>query len=267
MLFRICFLLSVGLSLGLSGTAASDPVSVYAVWAQPLGNRTTTIQYANMVGGNWSEPRQLQINRGLHVTPSIAVDREKNIWIIWIEQTTEENILRYAIVRKGKTETGRVGSVGGEESFAPAIIIDYHNVPWIAWSGVTGKLADIYASRWNGSGWEEKQMVNKVNETPDITPILGLHEKRSLWLSWFGFSEAHNFVQYHAQQVDGKWRVDKTTSPSKDVKQFIAQRIKTDILFPGQAEKRLMGGIFAGSDNEIQSISDQFISFQTEEKQ
>lgn len=267
--FSYCLYLSILLvTIGWVGTGYTvEKDEVVAVWATPAENRTAILQYASMVNGQWTVPVSLSIQKGLHVTPAIAVDKKRVIWIIWIEQTVDENILRYAIVRPGKIEIGRVGSPDGEESFAPTIIIDDNNVPWIAWSGVTGKLADVYVSRWNGSAWEARRMVNEINDTPDITPILGIQGGKTLWLSWFGFSQTHQFVRHRAQLIDGSWLVDKSTSPSKDVKQFIGRRINTDVLFPVQAENRLMGGIFVGSSHEIQSISDQFISFQTEGNQ
>ena len=265
MCYKIFFFLLVLIGI-VTGPAdlvfSANQMSVYAVWSQPVESRMTTIQYASMSDGSWTEPIELTINEGLHVTPVIGVDKKDIIWIIWIEQTADENILRFAVIRHGKIETGRVGQAGNEQSYAPAIMIDNNETPWIAWSGVVNKFADIYSSRWNGSGWEQPVMANAKNDSPDITPILGLQEKRIPWISWFGITEAHSYVQFLAKWNNGEWQVDKNTLPSVDIGNFIKQRMGTETQLPEQARQRLMGAIFVNSEKGIQSISERFISFQ-----
>jgi hypothetical protein len=247
---------------GAAGNSFSSEAGIFAVWARPDENRMTTLLYAGRQKGNWSKPTELAVTRGLHVTPVIAADTKNTVWIIWIEQTVDENILRYARIHNGRTETGRVASAGNEQSYAPAIVIDSHETPWIAWSGVKDKFADIYSSRWNGKGWEPPVMVNKKNDTPDITPILGLNDQKIPWVSWFGITEQHSYVQFVAGWNNGQWNVDKNTLPSIDIGRFIEQRMGIEIQLPEQAGHRLMGAVFAASGKEIQSISERFISFQ-----
>lgn len=235
--------------------------TVYAVWAQPAEEKTTTIQYAYKIDGSWSKSIQLPINKGLHVTPVIATDKKKNIWIIWIEQTKDENILRYAFIRQDGFKTGRVNNEGQEQSYAPAIVIDINDNPLIAWSSVKEQFADIYSSKWYQDGWKQPVMVNLKNESPDITPIVGLHKDNTPWVSWFGYVEKYKYVQFLAKWSVNKWRVDTKTLPSTDVKKFIKDRITIEEQFPEQAQGRLMGAIFLGTGKEIQSISERFVSF------
>ena len=236
---------------------------VYAVWASPAPQRTTTIHYAQRVDGRWGEVKQLAINKGLHVTPVIAADTKGTLWIIWVEQTADENILRYAVIRRNGMETGRVGAVGGEQSYAPAIMIDNQARPWIAWSGVVDDtLADIFTSRWDGSGWEKPLLVNTKNQMPDITPILGLGDNNIPWVSWFGFNASHRYVQFVAEWQHDGWHVDKKTLKSKNIIIFINQKMGVEIRLPDQAAERVMGAVFVNQGNEIQSISERFIHFQ-----
>lgn len=243
---------------------ASDIVSaipVYAVWSTPAEKRTATLWYAQRSEGTWKKPIRLDIKQGLHVTPVIAADTEGMIWILWIEQTADANLLKYARVRDGIIVTGRVHSDAGEQSYAPAIVLDSHDHPWIAWSGLTGQYADIFSSHWAENGWAKSIQVNLLNSTPDITPIMGI-KNNVIWVSWFGITEARRYVQFLAKWINGEWQVDKKTLPSIDIGNFIQQRMGTETQLPEQAGQRLMGAIFVNSGEEIQSISERFISFQ-----
>lgn len=240
--------------------ATAAQTTVYAVWARPQADRTIALYYAAKSRGKWEAPVQLPLPHGLHVTPVIAADRKGNLWIVWVEQTEKENILRYAVLRQGRTEkTGRVCPAGNEQSYAPAILIDQNDAPWLAWSGVAaeGQLADIYTSRWNGASWERPLLAHQRNQTPDITPFLGLREGKRLWVSWFGMNEAEGrYVRYRAELENGSWRQDKESTSIEKTKKNLAQEIRIE-QFPEQAKEHLTGAFFAGLDHEIQSVSDQ----------
>lgn len=248
------------------GAASNQPSaeSIYSVWSVADADRTTNIWYSWRSGKKWVKPIRLEIEQGVHVTPVIASDPEGTIWFVWIEQTTEASMLRFARVHNGFiTEKGRVLAGVGEQSYAPAIVLDGQGQPWIAWSGVVGNNADIFASRWVDNAWVSASQVNLPNNTPDITPIMGIRDK-GVWVSWFGFEKTHRYVQFVAMSADAGWTVDKKVLPSIDVKAFIKARTATEFILPEQAAKRLMGAVFSGSANEIQSVTERFMKFQTE---
>ena len=259
--YFLSFFVLIFLAAGYVMNCSSEEVSAYAIWSYPAANRSTMLQYAQRSGGSWGESVHLAIKEGLHVTPVIAVDKKHTVWIIWVEQTADENILRYAVIRHKKMDTGRVQEVvGKEQSYAPAIMIDNQGTPWIAWSGVNGRqLADVFTSRWDGTGWTKPLMVNEKNQVPDITPIIGLEKNKVPWVSWFGFNAAHRYVQFVAKWLNGRWNVDKKTLESNNMRIFLKERMSDEIQFPDQARKRLMGAVFIDHGNEIQSISERFI--------
>ena len=248
-----------------SAVFAAPEQTTYTVWARLQEGtnpqeKNSTLHYAARVKGKWATPVQLPLDRGLHLTPVIAEDRKRNIWIVWIEQTEDENILRYAVVRQNGTEIGRVNPAGQERSYAPTILIDRNDVPWIAWSGVTGGSADIYTGRWTGSGWKQTTPVHAKNDTPDILPVIGLKGK-NIWVSWLGINEKKLYVCYTAEFQQETWRIEKDELPLEARRSFIEQRTVFPEHLPEQAEKRLMGAVFTGLNNEIQALSEGFITF------
>lgn len=249
--------------ISLLPNCAAARSTVHAVWASLQGERTTALYYSAKSGEQWTPPALLPLPKGLHITPVIAADRKGTLWIAWIEQTETENILRYAVLRQGRMEqSGRVCQAGNEQSYAPAILIDQNDAPWLAWSAVkSGRLADIQTSRWNGSSWEKPLPAHAPNQAPDITPFLGLSAEKKLWVSWFGMSQAAGrYVRYRAELENGRWRQDKEGSSIEAAKNFLARQIRTEP-FPDQAKGHLTGAFFAGLEQEIQSVSDQLAAF------
>ncbi len=247
--------------LAIVPAGACSPSQEAAVWATPLSGGSTTIWYAEKNGTDWAAPSLLSLQKGLHVTPVIALDNNHVIWIVWVEQTKDENILRYAQINTGHAVTGRVTTWESEQSYAPAIVIDAQGKPLIAWSAVVEQYADIYWSSWNGSTWERPGQVNRKNESPDITPFMGLHGDVP-WVSWLGVTAGHRYVQFQAHLLHNRWDIDKSTLPSINIKKFISHRSSIDKQLPGQAAKRLMGAVFSRSGGEIQSLTERFVQFQ-----
>lgn len=266
--FIFCGFLTLICNPIFEAVASQPPAdSVYAVWSTSAANQTADIWYARRSGENWNKPIRLEIEQGLHVTPVIAADPEGTIWFVWIEQTADASLLRFARVRNGKIiETGRVLASDQEQSYAPAIVLDSHDHPWIAWSGIVGQYADIFSSRWTNNAWTSASQVNLPNKTPDITPIMG-RENKVVWVSWFGFDTTHRYVQFVAKWSDIAWAIDKKVLPSKDVRSYIRARTATEIILPQKAAQRMMGAVFSGSGNEIQSITERFTRFQTQEEE
>ncbi|WP_417909091.1 hypothetical protein [Candidatus Electronema sp. PJ] len=156
---------------------------------------------------------------------------------------------------------------GTEQSYAPTILIDQQDVPWLAWSGVREQqLADIYVSKWDGKGWLEPVRVHEPNQSPDITPILGLNkETKSPWVAWFGISQKENiYVRFLAELREGKWQVAEQSNSIDETKDFLEKRIAVES-FPEQAGQWLTGALFAGLEGEIQSVSEHFVSFREKE--
>jgi len=203
----------------------------------------------------------------LHVTPVIAAGRDGTIWIVWIEQTANASMLRYARVNSGKIiETERILKGVGEQSYAPAIVLDTNDQPWIAWSGIDDGFADVFSSRWANKTWSQAFLVNSPNKSPDITPIMG-RDNKTVWISWFGFDKTQRYVQFVAKWTGKSWSVDNKVLPSKNVKSFIKARIASEILLPQNAAQRMMGAVFWGPTSEIQSLTERFMMFNVEEEE
>ena len=263
-LFLVCFLFFTFFVADLTASlAACGDGTVSAVWVTPQGEGSTFLYYAQKEKSKWKAPVHLTLELGFYITPAIAVDRQGTIWIVWVEQKGEENILGYAIVRKDKTTTGRVlaPKTKEEHSYAPVILIDQQDKAWLAWSGVQeGQLADIYVTSWQGTSWGEPVVINQPNKTPDITPLLGLRDGKQLWVSWLGMSQEDIYVRFTAELQNNKWQQVKETQSVEELKDVIFQKAHIEP-FPEQAGTWLTGALFGGLDCEIQSINERFASF------
>ncbi len=242
-----------------AGTIRAKPIAeVAAVWAVLEADQKTIVKYAWVEDKHWTAPKTLPLDQGLHVTPVIVPGNDMSIWIVWIEQTADENILRYATVRGDNCSTGRVLDPGNEQSYAPTVLRDHDGTIWITWSQVVNRYADIFTVRWNGTSWDRPKHVNQVNDSPDITPLMGSDEAGNVWVSWFGFTAEHRFVQYVADYRNDQWSVRPEALTRAEMKNFVENRSANVLELPEDFSNRLMGAVFNNSGSPIQSVSDHF---------
>jgi len=231
----------------------------FAAWSAPDGPEVN-IFYSVLYNDHWSKPLQLTIE-GSNVTPAISVDSNGTIWIIWVDFVDENSFLKYAIIRDDEIVQDRVLSSALEKSFSPCIIIDRLNIPWIVWAGLNGTDEDIFYSRWLGASWSLPKQVNSDNTIPDITPTIGLGSDGRPWISWLS-ANGDTYDTITVYWSNSSWDRAKEGNTGNILQQIKNHR-KSSPQFPTVARNRLMGSIFAGDSEEIQSVSDRHIHLMT----
>ncbi len=133
--------------------------------------------------GVWQEPIKLSENTFFNIVPAVAVNAEKDIWVVWAVFNQGETSLYMKRYEKGSwTEEEKI-ETGMTSSIAPSLLFDDDNVLWLVWAGDDGQDDDIYYSRWNGAHFEPPARVTD-NMVPDVQPVLGLTEDGVPWVQW-----------------------------------------------------------------------------------
>lgn len=229
----------------------------FATWSAPDGSEINVF-YSTFHETHWAPPTRIT-DKGTNVTPAITAGGDGIIWILWVEFTKENRILKYARIHGNDIAYGRVSGAPLERSYAPSIIVDRANNPWVVWAGFIGTDEDIFFSRWKGTSWEAPQQVNMDNNQPDITPTIGLGLNGQPWVSWLSFngSEYDTHVTHWSKTCWG-------TAERVRGKSYIHQKIgsvKSRIpQMPTQAANRLMGSVFMPNSSEVQSVSDRILT-------
>ena len=197
-----------------------DAISVYS---QEDDGRYS-IFLTTQKGGIWQSPVTLSDNDYLNIVPSLAVNDDGDIWVVWAVFHKGETSLymkRYTAgvwSEEEKIETGQTSSI------APSLIFDEEDVLWLAWAGDDGQDDDIYYSRWNGSNFEAPARITD-NEVPDVQPVLGMTDGGSLWVQWQFYGDDGYVARYATWDADeSKWEL---TSQVEDQGEVPLKKIMT----------------------------------------
>ena len=66
------------------------------------------------------------------------------------------------------------------------IACDQSDIPWIVWWGslVQGGPEQIFFTRWNGTNWDEEQMVHSIDTFPNYQPRMTFDSEDRAWVAW-----------------------------------------------------------------------------------
>lgn len=187
LLMLLSFLFTVSVYAESLSLDKVDPL--YVVWAEGNGE-DSEIYICKRELGKWLGKEQLTDNDTADFSPYIALDKDGNPWIVWIEDDGV-NTAVYSRYWNGKAWSNiyQVDSVDLFSDTFPSITIDNKNVPYVVWSGSDGKDDDVYISSWNGLRWEPEEMINIDDNSPDFMPVVTEQPgKDELIISWMGYN-------------------------------------------------------------------------------
>jgi hypothetical protein len=179
-----------GLLLWIGPTAAAAAAdALRLVWAADRGQGFdifTAVQEEN----GWGPSTRLVDGPEADLTPACSVDQGGRLWLVWIARDREgRSQLRYRIDALGrKPRDGRIVT-GYDDNYAPVVLIDRKGAGWVAWASYTGSSDEVFASRFDGTGWSAPLRVHAANDQPDVKPFLSLARDGGVQVSWLGFRE------------------------------------------------------------------------------
>lgn len=169
------------------------------VWVADGQQGDGGVYFAARHGGNWSEPLRVSNDNARNLHPCIYSSAGGKKWLVWtaIEQGTFN--IHYAVGHADETwSIPEILLTGLSSNFAPTVIVDDNEVPWVVWSGNNGIFNDeIYFSRFIDGKWEDAQLVNDANNVPDIKPVIAINEQRKIQVTWDGYRDG-NYLQLRA---------------------------------------------------------------------
>ena len=140
----------------------------WVVWDGPeslVGGKSIDINYAKWNGESWNEEQGVSpwdsLNR---FRPAISLDNGSIPWVVWNRTITghEGDIFFTRWNGKGWEPERQVNLLDSTElDFAPHIAYGGGQT-WIVWYGGPTDISPytVYASRWNGNGWEPDMQVS-----------------------------------------------------------------------------------------------------------
>jgi len=184
-----CLIVNLLLSHGLcaqitKSSKQEQEQDIKLVWAAQNYGQGEQIYFSNLSKNNWSPPIQLSHNSDLVFQPASSAGTDGKIWVVWSVQNDNGSFLQFTVFGSSGWMPSTQIDTGINNNKAVTMVVDRHNVPWMAWTAVTDMYPDIYWSRWDGREWQPPVRAHDENTVPDTQPALTLDESGNMKLSW-----------------------------------------------------------------------------------
>ncbi|OGO04850.1 MAG: hypothetical protein A2Y91_05390 [Chloroflexi bacterium RBG_13_54_8] len=126
---------------------------------------------AEVIG--WSVPQNISNNQGDSALPSIAVDSEGNLHVVWKDGTTGNVGLLHSI-RSSSGNWSAPQKIPGTQSTstAPRIAVGYQGILYVVWQGnISGESGIFWNLRGSNGDWSTSQKItgsSDISKYPDI---------------------------------------------------------------------------------------------------
>lgn len=224
------FIVGVLFALGTPGLCAAENNSAHnvqadVVWASSDGLREE-LYFATQREGKWSEPVKITDDNADNLHPCLDRGSDGKNWLVWtaIEQGGYE--VRYAVEADGKWSDPQTLPTGLPSNIAPTVIVDVSDIPWVVWSGNNGITNDeIYYTRYIDGKWQKPQLVNVVNDVPDVLPVISVNQKGKYLVNWDGYRDGM-YRKLQAVWNGNGWGPEKRVEPVSE--NMTIQQIATE---------------------------------------
>jgi len=156
-----------------------------AVWAQDDGTRTN-IRVNRFNGLSWGAAELIETdNAGDALWPQIAFDSNGNALAVW----AQNDGVRYNI-RANRFNGARWGSAeqietdNAEDAFSPQIAIDSNGNALALWGQYDGTRTNIWANRFNGTGWGVAGLIETDNVGSAFGPQIAFDSSGKAFAVW-----------------------------------------------------------------------------------
>ena len=225
-----------------------------AVWSAAGEQGHLDLFESTLSPQTWSKPECLVSNETENITPAIAEGADGTVLLAWIARDASgQALLHYLFRFAGGKKLQGVVDTGFAHNYAPSVLIDNRNTPWVAWASDDGTDEDIYASRFDGRAWSSAYRVNQDDDTPDIKPLLTLLPSGEVQVVWPGF-DTTGYRPYQATWSGSGFSGERAAK--EDPAQAAHNKTACSALppLPAMAAKRLMATIFNSENKGLQSV-------------
>jgi hypothetical protein len=134
-------------------------------------------------GGDWTDPINVSSTVGRSERPSIAVDNQNNLYVVWCERFPNKSEIYYSENTGGDwTDPINISDTLGL-SERPAVVADLNNAIHVVWQDSSPGIAEIYYTYNEGSGWTSP--VN-ISNSPgrSFIPSMAVGPDNALHVVW-----------------------------------------------------------------------------------
>ena len=191
------------------GIAVDSEDNVHVVWrGLGWGDNPTkwNLQYRKRTSAGWQPQEAVTDESANQEHPSIAVDSNDNVHIVWLGLGWGTNTGYYNIQYRKRTSSGwqsreAVSDIGADQ-LTPMIAIDDDNNIHVVWRGTgwgtnTGYHNIQYRKR-TSTGWESQEAVTD-KDADQVNPVIAVDSGDNVCVVWFGKGWGTNTGNWNIQ--------------------------------------------------------------------
>lgn len=158
---------------------------VHVAWQQDVSGTPDIFYSSRAVDGTWATPVNVSNNSGESDNPSLAVDAQRNVHLVWFDKTPGNEDIFYATKPNGGTWSTPVNiSNNTGDSEYPVLAADSQGTVNVAWQDNTpGNWEIFYSSKPAGGSWSTPFNISR-NSSSSGFPTIAVDDSNNVYLAW-----------------------------------------------------------------------------------
>ncbi len=180
-----------------------------------IPSKVDIIYGTRSAGGSWSKPSNISDNSGRSELPTIAVDVQGNVYVVWEDNTSGNYGILYATKSAGGSWSMPLNiSRSSGTSHSPAMATDAHGTLHAAWvDGTSGNQEIMYATKPAGGSWSEPANISN-NTGGSYSPAISVDIQDNVCVIWVEFVHGVHSVLFATKPAGGSWSGSPVNSHS-----------------------------------------------------
>jgi hypothetical protein len=194
--------------------------NIYVVWTDATpGNREIFLKKSTNGGTSWAKKR-LTWNSGNSWNPSIAIDSQDNIYVVWDDDTPGDyEILMKKSMNGGTTWTQKRLTWNSGDSRFPSITIDSKDNIYVVWENDKPNLFNteifLKKSTNGGTSWTQKRLTRTFDGS--WNPKIAIDSKDNIYVVWDDWTPGNGEIFLKKSTNGGtSWTQKRLTRTSGD---------------------------------------------------
>lgn len=193
--------------------AVSHDGHIFIAWLEQDGH-SQNVYVKHWTGSSWKAlGDKLDVNASQNASfPTLILDKQEQPYVAWREDRAEDFAWTVYVKHWDGANWHQLGQGLNvnpyERADMPAIALDEHNLPVLAWSeyDVMSASNNIYVKRWTGAAWQALgAAVENLIEERSVYPTIAISQNQVITVSWWGYTTDQNEVVEAAKWFDDEW--------------------------------------------------------------
>ncbi|MFX0197852.1 MAG: TolB family protein [Candidatus Hodarchaeota archaeon] len=154
---------------------------VHVFWHEGTEDGGFRIFYIKNDGTGWSEALQLTNISFITKNPTVAIDSQNTLYLVWVDERDGNKELYYKSYHADQWGPAQRLTVTDSNSESPLLLVDFNDnlhLIWLEKTKIFPFTNHIYYKRYEGMEWTvEQQLTREPPEPPEELPLMAYAER------------------------------------------------------------------------------------------